>query len=466
VNEIRNHAAETESKSFATDLNFPYSNRHAVEISELGAPAGNVSTDADDAPIFDPASIAAKAAVRAAIAEEVVAARGADACYLPGQEVPANHSFTDGAPEVQINGPVSGVLLSIPEEVAVEAVEAEPDVNLEVKLGAVFEKCSKADVVGSELAVPDDFDAALASGSDLTDAPAAAKKLVENTVALYDDTNPDSTIRSGEPFDLAWAIQQCTTLTGRDDKNRASIPIAMETISARMPAASGRELNLEQQLANEPESIGILFGGPVGDDFIYGDTLTNQNASHITASWLTSSRFASVGAADRIHGGKGGSSPSLEEEFGFSLGSAGFGDDALWGGGGNDIVWGRDGADDLDGGVGVGCVYGEAGIASLYGLACNDVLVRRQGKDSLSGDIYADQYLFKDGAGANAHGSASNLGHETIGNYSATNAGIFDADSGFGTSGALDDGTNYFETASVYMSVAADRPTLPKIRVP
>ncbi len=241
-------------------------------------------------------------------------------------------------------------------------------------------------------------------------------------------------------------------------------------------------------------------GGRSGDDFIYGDTPTNLSTSHTAAAPLTSPSFNSSGDADLISGGAGsdsiwggagadrihGDSPdsgsSLEAEFGFSLGAAGFGDDALWGGDGNDTLWGGDGNDTLagesgddsliggagndtmtggdgvdtmEGDAGDDRVYGEAGADSLYGLAGADVLRGGQGDDTLSGGSGADEFQFDGGAGASALASASNLGLDTISDYSAADAdtfGLSDADFGFGTSGSLTDGTNYFEAALVTLS--------------
>ena len=245
------------------------------------------------------------------------------------------------------------------------------------------------------------------------------------------------------------------------------------------------------------ESAAETFAGRAGDDFIYGDTPTNLSASHSVGAPLTDPSFDGSGGADLISGGAGadsiwggggadrihGDSPdsgsSLESEFGFSLGAAGFGDDALWGGDGNDTLWGGDGNDalageggddslaggagddtltggagddTLEGDGGADRIYGEAGIDNLYGLAGDDVLVGGRGDDSLSGGGGADEFRFAGGAGANALDSAGNLGLDTISDYSAIDAdtfGLSDADFGFGASGSLADGTNYFEAAPV-----------------
>lgn len=94
---------------------------------------------------------------------------------------------------------------------------------------------------------------------------------------------------------------------------------------------------------------------------------------------------------------------SLYQEFGFDLGSAGFGDDAVWGGEGDDTL------------------YGGAG---------------------------ADEFRFADASGGSVGERLQALGIDTVQDYSAADAdtfGLSDATFGLGNSGNLTHGTNYFE---------------------
>jgi len=237
--------------------------------------------------------------------------------------------------------------------------------------------------------------------------------------------------------------------------------------------------------------------GRGGADYLYGDTPDNLDTDlHSASNPLTAPTFSGNGSADTIAGGAGAdsiwggpgndrvhgdtpdSSSSLYQEFGFDLGSAGFGDDAVWGGdgddtleggdgndalygeagadslvggAGNDTLSGGDGDDVLEGNAGIDSLYGGAGADNIFGYADDDVIIGGQGADTLSGGSGADEFRFADGTGAATADRVESLGTDRIEDYSAADAdsfGLSDADFSLGNSGKLTDGSNYFEQAA------------------
>ncbi len=206
-------------------------------------------------------------------------------------------------------------------------------------------------------------------------------------------------------------------------------------------------------------------GGLEGNDYIYGDTPTNfDSATHDINNPLTDPEFSS-GKSDSISGGAGddtlwggpgadvihGDVPdfsSLRDDFDFSLGDDTAGNDEIHGGEGDDTLYGGGGDDTL---------YGDGGTDNIFGYADDDILVGGQGNDTLTGGDGADQFVFEGGSGADALAHATSLGTDVIEDYSAADGdtfGLSDADFGFGDTGTLTDGSNYFESATATLSAA------------
>jgi len=102
---------------------------------------------------------------------------------------------------------------------------------------------------------------------------------------------------------------------------------------------------------------------------------------------------------------------------------------------------------------------GTSGADNIFGYAGDDVLIGGQGADTLSGGDGADQFVFEGGAGADALAHATSLGTDTITDYSSIDGDIFglsDADFGFGATGTLTDGTDYFESAATLSGAPQD----------
>lgn len=192
-----------------------------------------------------------------------------------------------------------------------------------------------------------------------------------------------------------------------------------------------------------------------GDDFLYGDTPTNYlSGTHNASNALLNPTFAG-GDADVMFGGAGddslwggpgddilyGDLPDDASAFGFDLGSAVPGDDYINGGDGNDFIHGGGGNDTLEGGD---------GDDNIFGYADDDILVGGRGDDTLTGGTGADTFQFEGGVGASTLEQVSDLGHDVIADYNASENDLFmlsDGTFGLGAAGTLTDGTNYFEAA-------------------
>ncbi len=205
--------------------------------------------------------------------------------------------------------------------------------------------------------------------------------------------------------------------------------------------------------------------GLEGGDYIYGDRPTNfVEGTDDISNPLTNPTFAAPGGDDVISGGAGddfiwggpgndsihGDVPVTTtdpfDEFPFSLGTDSAGRDEIHGGDGDDEILGGGGADTL---------YGDRGDDNLFGYAGDDILVGGGGDDTLTGGAGADEFLFQGGAGADALARAESLGTDTITDFSAADGdsfGLSDADFGFGDTGTLTDGVDYFEQASATLS--------------
>ena len=112
---------------------------------------------------------------------------------------------------------------------------------------------------------------------------------------------------------------------------------------------------------------------------------------------------------------------------------------------------------DILGSSGNDTLSGSANGENIFGYAGDDVLVGGGGADTLSGGDGADQFVFEGGTGADALAHATSLGTDVITDYSATDGdtfGLSDADFGFGDSGTLTGGTDYFEAAAATLSGA------------
>ena len=223
--------------------------------------------------------------------------------------------------------------------------------------------------------------------------------------------------------------------------------------------------------------------GLEADDYIYGDRPANYvEGTHDIGNPLTDPTFAATGGGDVISGGAGndfiwggsgndtihGDVPATTtdpfDEFPFSLGTdsagddeihGGDGDDEILGGGGADTLYGDAGDDRLEGNDGADTLYGGSGNDNLFGYAGDDVLVGGQGDDTLTGGAGADEFRFEGGTGADALARAESLGTDTITDFSAADGdsfGLSDADFGFGDTGTLTDGVDYFEQALATLS--------------
>ncbi len=211
-------------------------------------------------------------------------------------------------------------------------------------------------------------------------------------------------------------------------------------------------------------SAADAIGGLESGDYIYGELPTNFiEGTHDTGNPLTDPEFSATGGDDVISGGAGddtiwggagddsihGDVPATSDpfdEFTFSLGPDGDGNDEIHGGDGNDDIRGGGGADTL---------YGDGGNDNLFGYAGDDVLAGGPGDDALTGGTGADQFTFEDGSGAGALARAQSLGTDTITDFSVADGDSFvlaDGDFGLGDSGTLSDGTNYFESAPATLS--------------
>jgi len=112
----------------------------------------------------------------------------------------------------------------------------------------------------------------------------------------------------------------------------------------------------------------------------------------------------------------------------------------------DDDIFGSSGDDTLSGGLGNDNIFGYAG---------DDILIGGVGDDVLSGGTGADEFRFEGGSGSGDLASATSLGTDTITDYSAIDNdsfGLSDADFGFGSTGTLTDGADYFESTSATLS--------------
>ena len=156
--------------------------------------------------------------------------------------------------------------------------------------------------------------------------------------------------------------------------------------------------------------------------------------------------------------------PALAGDFAFPLGlttpgddyvDGGAGSDTLWGGGGDDSLIGGDGNDVLYGDDGADRLYGGSGSDNIFGYAGDDILQSGEGDDAVTGGDGADEFAFAGGSGADALAHAQSLGTDSILDYDAAENDVFslsDADFGFGTTGSLTAGVDYFEASPITLS--------------
>jgi len=225
-------------------------------------------------------------------------------------------------------------------------------------------------------------------------------------------------------------------------------------------------------------------GGKEGNDYLYGETPSNYDpSSHSVSSPLTNPVFSENGAADilsggggddtlfggagadRLHGDVPDTGSALAGDFSFPLGltadgadylDGGSGADTLWGGGGDDTLIGGEGNDDLHGEDGADRLYGSSGSDNIFGYAGDDILQSGEGDDEVTGGDGADEFAFAGGSGADALAHAESLGTDTILDYDAAENDVFslsDADFGFGTTGNLTAGVDYFEASPITLSI-------------
>ena len=149
-------------------------------------------------------------------------------------------------------------------------------------------------------------------------------------------------------------------------------------------------------------SMDVLYGRD-GDDTLYGgngkDTLYGENGDDL---------LFGDGNNDILHGGAGddtldggNSDDRLYGEDGDDTLDGGNGDDKLYGGAGSDRLDGGAGDDRLEGGEGaLDVLSGGAGNDRLFGDGGNDRLEGGEGNDRLRGGEGADEFLFRNGDGA------------------------------------------------------------------
>ena len=202
-------------------------------------------------------------------------------------------------------------------------------------------------------------------------------------------------------------------LAGDDDTRREIVTLTVAAATTRtLVGTTGADFLVGSTGIDE-------IAGRSGADYLYGDTPNNYDqATHDIGNPLTAPTFSTTGDADFISGGAGADSiwggagndqihgdipdtnSSLYAEFGFDLGTAGFGDDGIWGGDGddtldggegNDTLLGEAGNDTLDGGAGTDSLYGSAGTDNIFGYAGDDLLIGGEGNDSLTSGAGADK---------------------------------------------------------------------------
>ena len=202
-------------------------------------------------------------------------------------------------------------------------------------------------------------------------------------------------------------------LAGDDDTRREIVTLTVAAATTQtLAGTTGADFLVGSTGIDE-------IAGRSGADYLYGDTPNNYDqATHDIGNPLTAPTFSTTGDADFISGGAGADSiwggagndqihgdipdtnSSLYAEFGFDLGTAGFGDDGIWGGDGddtldggegNDTLLGEAGNDTLDGGAGTDSLYGSAGTDNIFGYAGDDLLIGGEGNDSLTSGAGADK---------------------------------------------------------------------------
>ncbi len=305
-------------------------------------------------------------------------------------------------------------------------------------------------------------------GDGFNDVP--AQDLLEGGVGF------DTLLTTGIRFTLEPALRERTgSAFRRDDRDDLFF---IPAVSAFNPIQGTAAADFIVGTSGADAIAGLEAG-----DYIYGDRPTNfVEGTHDISNPLTSPTFAATGGGDVISGGAGddfiwggagndsihGDVPATTtdpfDEFPFSLGTdspgddeihGGDGDDEILGGGGADTLYGDGGDDRLEGNDGADTLYGGSGADNLFGYAGDDVLVGGQGDDTLTGGAGADEFLLQGGTGADALARAESLGTDTITDFSAADGdsfGLSDSDFGFGDTGTLTDGFDYFEHASATLS--------------
>lgn len=167
-------------------------------------------------------------------------------------------------------------------------------------------------------------------------------------------------------------------------------------------------------------SAGINFGlttdglwGEAGNDTMFGDAgfdfLDGGDGMDLMDGGAQADNLYGRADNDTLFGGQG-----LDRLFG------GTGDDQLLGGTdndghfgeqGNDTAWGGSGNDRFFGGTGNDILMGEGDQDSLYGGAGFDTIIGGSGDDLMYGNFNADRFVFE-----------TDHGHDTIGDFNATNA--------------------------------------------
>jgi len=407
----------------------------------------------------------------------------------------------DWVAQIEADEKIVHAFLGIDDPIAREADDLFTQTAVEAELDALLERLPGSASVDGELAALSAFDDALARGADAEEALSAAILAAESVEDDPAAISPLAPIGIPEPRPILGPAQGVaeaapnepdngtrTTdpLRGTDDRPPPDDPTPPVFVTAglaglgpgaavladsafgfgfrfEMPPAPPLETRSRERIEedrNDPvetaegsrynnvigsaaadfllgTSGSDAIGGKEGNDYLYGETPSNYDpSSHSVSSPLTNPVFSENGAADIVSGGGGDDT---------LFGGAG-GDDTLIGGEGNDDLHGEDGADRL---------YGSSGSDNIFGYAGDDILQSGEGDDEVTGGDGADEFAFAGGSGADALAHAESLGTDTILDYDAAENDVFslsDADFGFGTTGNLTAGVDYFEASPITLS--------------
>jgi len=377
------------------------------------------------------ASLAAEAAARDAVA---AAAWKAEPVTADGPAV-ADMLVDAWRPQVTANPNVIHAFLGIDDPVSEDADAMFAELAAEARLQATIAAIPVDGLAESELAALAAFDRAMSRGANPEDALAAAIAAAEGVAAGLD--GPPS-----EPSEQLAEADGDGDGDSREEQADADGVFSGGFTSAVEGGDSSALLGGEAA-----DGIGAA-GGAFGDGAFGFGFGFSPIQSLVPVRRVADSRddgrdddlVVTVSEDDILVGSSGDDTIS-----------GGDGDDTIFGGTGDDTLNGDAGNDTLNGDAGIDSLYGGSGDDNIFGFTGDDVLQGGQGTDSLSGGDGADEFQFGGGSGSTALDNAAQLAADVISDYDATENdffGISDVDFGFGSSGTLTAGTNYFETAT------------------